>query len=97
MNKQRKYAREKYSFSVDLISENFTENCQLIDISVGGCKVRASHKIDKGIPVKLIIKKFGQLEGKIIWNSHRNMGIRFSDDPNSVGELLIALATYGPA
>jgi len=97
MNKQRKYSREKYSFSVDLISENVSENCQLIDISVGGCKVCASHRINKGVPVKLLIKNFGQLDGEIIWNSQKNMGIRFKNNPETVGEMLIAIATYGAA
>lgn len=53
--------------------------CEVVDVSRGGAKVRASAEVPAHSPVTLLCEKFGSLEGCLIWRRGDLAGIQFTD------------------
>ena len=68
--------------------ERFAE-CQVLDISAGGAKIRIAGPCPVRSEVALITDRLGALPGKISWRRGDLAGIEFSEDRQIVQERLL--------
>jgi hypothetical protein len=78
-----------------LLNEGVWEACEVINVSVGGAKLRVWGIYCAGQELRLDIASCGQFPGVVAWVRGDEVGIRFACDPAEMAEALIALATHG--
>jgi PilZ domain len=61
-------------------------DCVVIDVSRGGAKLAFGepHALGAGIPVSLILERFGTFRAETVWQRADIAGIRFLDPPDAV-------------
>lgn len=96
MANRRRHARADGDWSAVLQILDQPIQCVVRNISAGGAKVRLddAHRFGgAGLPtvdtkVVLTIDGLGDFRGKIVWTEAAEGGIKFSDDPIEVAEIL---------
>ena len=68
---------------------------QIKDISAGGAKIDADQPVERHTAITLSIGQFGDYEGEIVWSSGGTIGVKFSEDPQVMSEVVVAVALYG--
>ena len=91
---KRKFVRTETSLRGTLTLEGKSVDCEIVDISAGGGKLRSDEPLDRGRAVTLSIAEFGDFTGDIAWRSSNMMGIRFRGDPELIAETLTAIVVY---
>ncbi len=56
-----------------------TVDCVVLNISVGGAKIRVTGPVDTASTVRLRIEPFGEFSGRVVWHNGTTMGIQFHD------------------
>jgi hypothetical protein len=62
--------------------------CIILDLSLGGAKLRGQAKVAAKQPVTLVIDRFGALRAEVVWARSGHMGLRFTDEPEQVAHIL---------
>ncbi|MHC1701942.1 MAG: PilZ domain-containing protein [Humidesulfovibrio sp.] len=75
--------------------EGESQTCEVVNVSVGGAKLRVLGIYCPGQELTLEIKACGQFPGVVAWVRGDEVGLKFTCDPAQTAEALIALATYG--
>jgi hypothetical protein len=70
-------------------------DCQIMNISVGGAKVRFDRRFGQGASVRLEIGSLGQYGATVAWQSSEELGVRFNHDPLEMADVVMGLAMYG--
>lgn len=78
-NRQR-HPRLSVLIGAALIVEGHQVDCDVIDLSAGGAKVRVDHSLDIGMLVDLSIEGSPQLGGTVVWWNGEFAGIRFHEN-----------------
>jgi hypothetical protein len=91
----RGHARRTVLVGGRLLNDGVWEACEVINVSVGGAKLRVWGIFCAGQVLSLDIKACGQLPGVIAWVSGDEVGLKFTADPADMAEALISLATFG--
>ncbi len=91
----RDHARQTVLVGGRLLNEKVWEACEVVNVSVGGAKLRVWGIYCAGQELTLEIKACGQLPGVVAWVRGDEVGLKFSGDPLETAEALIALATHG--
>lgn len=91
----RGFARQTVLVSGRLLNERLWEACEVINVSVGGAKLRVWGIYCAGQELTLEIKACGRFSGLVAWVRGDEIGLKFSSDPAETAEALIALAMYG--
>lgn len=60
-------------------------DCETVDLSAGGAKIRLLEPYECSSPVTLSFD-IGTFEGDVVWQNDEFVGIRFKDDPKQVAE-----------
>ena len=91
----RGHARKTVLVAGRLLCEGDCQPCEVVNVSVGGAKLRVSGIYCLGQDLSLEIKACGQFPGVVAWVRGEEVGLTFTGDPDETAEALIALATYG--
>jgi len=91
----RERERSDVLFSTEIIFGDKIIGCEVLDISSGGIRVRASWALPRGEEVILKIDKAGDYKATVVWVHEGELGLEFSDDPERVSDLMTIIATYG--
>jgi len=91
----RSHARKTLLVAGRLLCEGDWQPCEVVNVSVGGAKLRVFGIYCSGQELSLEIKACGQFPGVVAWVRGDEVGLTFTGDPGETAEALIALATYG--
>ena len=93
---RREHTRKPVVFTSEMLFDNKEVPCSIINISVGGAKLRISEERENEYPrtVVLDITPFGRFMVTSVWHSGEHLGIKFFDAPDKMAEVLIAMAVY---
>jgi hypothetical protein len=65
-----------------------TWDCEILDISVGGAKIRFPTPLDPGAELSLMIEPHGTIPGRIAWQNSQYLGVEFACDPEQTARLV---------
>jgi len=54
-------------------------HCEILDLSLGGARLRCSASMEPGNPLVLGIGRFGMIAGEVVWNRSGVTGIKYTD------------------
>ncbi len=91
----RKDQRQSTSFQARFIVGENAIDCDIIDISIGGAKLKARANADLNTPGMLDLDRIGKLSAEAVWCRGGAIGIKFKDDPERVSNAVMALAMFG--
>jgi hypothetical protein len=65
-----------------------TVDCVVLNISVGGAKIRVSGPIDDASQVRLLTEQIGEFAGRVVWRDGPTMGIAFHDQLRDIEHIV---------
>ena len=89
---EREHERKRVLWNVELRQGDRIWDCQAVDISAGGAKIRIAAPLPINSRVVLAVERLGDLEGEILWQNHAFAGLRFLESPEVVEERLRSVA-----
>ena len=87
---RQKHVRHSVLCRGILRARDGVHDCAILDLSLGGAKVRADGQFETGRMVTLEIEGFGKLIGSLVWQSNDIVGIDFTDPPEDLQRFLEA-------
>ena len=91
---RRLYARRHVVLEGRLRGGSEEQDCVLLDLSASGAMVRLSDPAPSPAHVAVTTDHFGQLSGRVVWQMHNVVGLRFSDRPQEVARRISAAAPH---
>ncbi len=70
------------------------QDCVLLDLSASGAMVRLSDPAPSPAHVTVTTEHFGELRGRVVWQMHNVIGLRFADRPQQVARIVQAAAPH---
>ncbi len=70
------------------------QDCVLLDLSASGAMVRLSDPAPSPAHVAVTTEHFGELRGRVVWQMHNVIGLRFADRPQQVARIVQAAAPH---
>ena len=77
-----------------VITAESSGDCTIDNISPGGAQVITQMPLTIGQEVTLKIANIGTVSGVIAWDERNTFGLQFSEDVDSIADLLLAVAVY---
>ena len=65
-----------------------TVDCVVLNISVGGAKIRVAGPVDTASTVRLRIERIGVFSGRVVWHKGTTMGIQFHDQLREIDSIV---------
>lgn len=93
----RRHARKVVRFEIRILVGDRTITGHIVNISAGGARLEVDEAIREHPDIVLSIERFGDYEAKVVWTFDRTVGIKFTDDPTVMADVVGAMAMYGPA
>ncbi|HEX9768941.1 MAG TPA: PilZ domain-containing protein [Kiloniellales bacterium] len=93
-NDRRLYARSHVILNGRLRGGIEEQDCMLLDLSASGAMVRLSDPAPSPAHVAVTTEHFGELRGRVIWQMHNVIGLRFADRPQQVARIVQAAAPH---
>lgn len=90
---RRKHLRGLVFCSGKIYSGYRVADCQIVNISAGGAKVRVDQAMEHDTPITLAIDQVGELQGEVVWQAGNDLSIRFLDTSSDVATLFADDAT----
>ena len=94
VHKRREHERHSVSFETTLIVKDQRVHCDICDISAGGARIRAAVRLGGRTPVVLDVDPLGSLPGHVVWSGDEFLAIKFSEGPEKVAGILMAMIIY---
>ena len=91
---RRLYARRHVILNGRLRGGVDEQDCVLLDLSATGAMVRLSDPGPSRAHVAVSSEHFGELQGRVVWQMHNVIGLRFSDRPQQVARVFDAAAPH---
>lgn len=88
----REYERKRVLWTVKLHHNGRISECQAVDISPGGAKIRIAEPLAISSRVMLAVERLGSLQGEVLWQNHAFAGLRFLESPDVVEARLRSMA-----
>lgn len=85
---RRQHKRKPVLWAARVESHEGTCDCIILDLSLGGAKVRAGAKVAANQVVTLVIDRFGALRAEVVWSRSSRLGLRFVDAPDHIAHIL---------
>ena len=92
---KRKYERQTVLVEAKIQDGRAWHDCRIVNISVGGAKLRINRQFITGAAVLLHIGHFDQFSGTVVWQQTDEMGVKFTHDTTEIAEVVMGLAMYG--
>ena len=98
-NEVRKYPRRLVLLSGAVYVSNRAVDCRILDISVGGARLRTDRKFVHDRRFPLMIYRFGEFPVEVAWEDDTELGIAFVDDAEEIQRIIghILPKKSGPA
>ncbi len=71
-----------------LKADDSTQDCEILNISAGGAKVRVPEALAVGAEVSLVVEGHGAFAARIAWTDKGHMGLRFLGDRERASRLV---------
>ena len=84
----RKTVRKRVLWKARIEMEGVTHACAVVDLSLGGARLHLAKPVAKGTRVRLILDRFGAFRAEVVWQQDRGIGLRFTDDPRRIADLI---------
>ncbi len=91
---RRKHSRNSVLFKAQIFFENQSIDCEIMDISAGGARVRGERQLEHGLSVILNLDPFGEIPCEIAWQKGIILGMKFQGNQEEVAEIILAMAVY---
>lgn len=88
---QRQYKRAQVVLSGCLINGAETLDCAVIDLSISGARVCLDGHPEGKDVIKLRLARSTDLDVEVVWQDEGVWGLRFTDDPRDVANVLDGL------
>ena len=71
-----------------LVSGDAEVDCEVLNVSVGGAKVRIAEPIDTNAHVCVKIRRVGALIGRVAWRNGTTLGVEFQDEVTELARIV---------
>jgi hypothetical protein len=85
---RRSNKRKPVLWAARLESKDGSAPCIILDLSMGGAKLRGISPSRVRQPITLVIDRFGSLHGEVVWARMGLLGMSFSDAPAHIAKIL---------
>jgi hypothetical protein len=85
---RRQHKRKPVLWAARIETREGPCECIILDLSLGGAKVRSPASVVKEQMVTLVIDRFGALNAQVIWARSGKLGLRFVDQPDQIAHVL---------
>ena len=69
--------------------------CDVHDIGPGGVRISASLQAAPQTEVTLVIEQLGSYKARVAWSRNDELGLKFDEPPERIGQALEVIALYG--
>jgi len=84
----RRTVRKRVLWGAQLQIASHRFDCIVVDLSLGGARLHFAEPIEKGQQVTLVLDRIGDLGAEVVWQQERSIGVRFTDDPQRIAQLI---------
>ncbi len=88
LKEQHEQPRTAVFCSGKLAAGGHTWDCEVLDISVGGAKLRIRTPLDPGAELLLAVEPHGTLSGRVAWQNGQDLGMEFVCDPDQTARFV---------
>jgi hypothetical protein len=80
--------RAAVSCPAKLAARGYEWDCEVLDISLGGAKLRLRTPLDPGARLSLTVEPHGTLVGRATWQDGQHLGMEFLGDPDQTARFV---------
>jgi hypothetical protein len=85
---RRQHKRKPVLWAARIETRDGPSECIILDLSLGGAKLRSAASVTAHEEVTLVIDRFGALNGEVMWARSGRMGLRFTDAPDQIAHII---------
>ena len=85
---RRQHKRKPVLWAARIESMNGPSDCIILDLSLGGAKLRSQAQVKSRQKVTLVIDRFGALRAEVVWARQGHLGLRFTDTPDTIEHII---------
>jgi len=85
---QRKTVRKRVLWKARIQIGGAIHPCAVVDLSLGGARLHFAEPVAAETKVRLILDRFGAFTAEVVWQQDRGIGLRFTDDPQRIADLI---------
>jgi hypothetical protein len=85
---RRQYKRKPVLWSARIEWSAGAAECIIMDLSLGGAKLRGAAGVKAHDCVTLVIDRFGTIRAEIVWARMGYIGLRFTDSQDQISHIL---------
>lgn len=94
---RREAERSPASIKAAVKTDGNQHPCRLKNISVTGAQVTLDATLKEGTVLSLVISPYAPINGTVMWQQAKAVGIRFNDDVHAIEEVLLGLSALPSA
>jgi hypothetical protein len=87
-DEKRRHKRKPVLWSARVETDTGAAACIILDLSLGGAKLRVPPQAKANQAVTLVIDRFGAINAVVAWCRSGEMGLRFTDPPEQVAHII---------
>ncbi len=91
----REHERKGVLFSTQIQFGEKIIACDVTDVSAGGVRAQTSWALPRGETIILKMDQLGDFSARVVWVRDGEIGLKFTDDPERVANMMMTIATYG--
>lgn len=92
---RRGFERKDAHLEARVVVGTANTRCTIEDISMGGAQIVAPLDLSQGRTLVLSIQPFGEFNATVAWCRRGKLGIKFTEDPAVMAEVVMAIAMRG--
>lgn len=82
----RQFRRKAVIWGAKLETGQGLLDCIMLDLSLGGARLRCDCQLELGKPATLMLDKFGAFPAEVVWATASEVGVQFNEAPAKVAE-----------
>ena len=87
-SERRRHKRKPVLWAARVETRSGATDCIILDLSLGGAKLRGTAPVAANQEVMLVIDRFGAVRAEVVWARSGHMGLRFTDKPEQIAHIL---------
>lgn len=85
---RQRHPRHATLVSGKLVSGDAEVDCEVLNVSVGGAKIRIAEPIDTNSHVCVKIRQVGEINGRVAWRNGTTLGVEFQDEVTELARIV---------